>query len=41
MIKVVCGGVIPRQDHQFLLDAGVVGIYGPGTPITQVKLTEQ
>ena len=35
-IKVVCGGVIPRQDYQALTDAGVVGIFGPGTPITQV-----
>lgn len=35
-IKVVCGGVIPKQDHQALVDAGVVGIFGPGTPITQV-----
>ena len=40
-IKVVCGGVIPRQDHQALLDAGVVGIFGPGTPITQVNHADQ
>ncbi len=30
---VVCGGVIPAQDHPFLLDAGVAAIYGPGTNI--------
>ncbi|HEY1227253.1 MAG TPA: methylmalonyl-CoA mutase family protein, partial [Ramlibacter sp.] len=27
------GGVIPQQVYQFLFDAGVKGIYGPGTPI--------
>jgi methylmalonyl-CoA mutase len=32
-ILVVVGGVIPPQDHEFLYDAGVVGIYGPGTVI--------
>jgi methylmalonyl-CoA mutase len=32
-IVVVCGGVIPPQDHDFLLDAGVAAIYGPGTNI--------
>ena len=30
-IKVVAGGVIPAQDYQFLRDAGVQGIFGPGT----------
>jgi methylmalonyl-CoA mutase len=32
-IIVFVGGVIPRQDYAFLYDAGVKGIYGPGTPI--------
>ncbi|MDO5290403.1 MAG: methylmalonyl-CoA mutase [Pseudomonadota bacterium] len=32
-IVVFVGGVIPRQDYDFLYDAGVKGIYGPGTPI--------
>jgi methylmalonyl-CoA mutase len=32
-ILVVCGGVIPPQDHDFLLEAGVAAIYGPGTNI--------
>jgi len=32
-IAVVVGGVIPPQDYVFLYDAGVVGIYGPGTAI--------
>lgn len=34
-IKVICGGVIPPQDYADLYSAGVVGIYGPGTRITQ------
>ncbi len=32
-IIVFVGGVIPQQDYGFLYDAGVKGIYGPGTPI--------
>jgi methylmalonyl-CoA mutase len=32
-ILVVVGGVIPPQDYEFLYDAGVAGIYGPGTVI--------
>ena len=32
-IIVVCGGVIPPQDYDFLLQAGVSAIYGPGTAI--------
>jgi methylmalonyl-CoA mutase len=32
-IIVFVGGVIPRQDYDFLYAAGVKGIYGPGTPI--------
>jgi methylmalonyl-CoA mutase len=32
-IIVFVGGVIPKQDYGFLYDAGVKGIYGPGTPI--------
>jgi len=34
-IKVICGGVIPPQDYAELKSAGVVGIFGPGTRITQ------
>ncbi len=34
-ITVICGGVIPPQDYDFLLQAGVSGIYGPGTNIPQ------
>ncbi|MET4106544.1 methylmalonyl-CoA mutase [Hymenobacter sp. UYP22] len=32
-ILVIAGGVIPAQDYQFLYDAGVAGVYGPGTVI--------
>ena len=34
-IMVVAGGVIPQQDYDFLYDAGVFGIYGPGTKIAK------
>jgi methylmalonyl-CoA mutase len=34
-IKVFAGGVIPPQDYQFLRDAGVAGIYGPGTNVVE------
>ncbi|SEI72797.1 heterodimeric methylmalonyl-CoA mutase large subunit precursor [Dyadobacter koreensis] len=33
-ILVIAGGVIPSQDYQFLYDAGVKGIFGPGTIIS-------
>ena len=32
-ILVICGGIIPQQDYQFLYDAGVAAIFGPGTPV--------
>ncbi|MFT6153952.1 MAG: methylmalonyl-CoA mutase [Crocinitomicaceae bacterium] len=32
-IIVVAGGVIPKQDYNYLWDAGVKGIFGPGTKI--------
>jgi len=32
-ILVIAGGVIPEQDYQFLFDAGVAGVFGPGTII--------
>ena len=32
-VLVICGGVIPQQDYQFLYDAGVKAIFGPGTNI--------
>ncbi|MDP4226718.1 MAG: methylmalonyl-CoA mutase [Bacteroidota bacterium] len=33
-IMVIAGGVIPVQDYDFLYKAGVVGIFGPGTPVS-------
>jgi methylmalonyl-CoA mutase len=33
-IMVIAGGVIPAQDYQYLYDAGVSGIFGPGTVIS-------
>ena len=32
-IIVICGGVIPQQDHEFLYSKGVKAIFGPGTNI--------
>ena len=32
-ILVICGGVIPQQDYDFLKKAGVKAIFGPGTNI--------
>ena len=32
-ILVICGGIIPQQDYQFLYDAGVAAIFGPGTAV--------
>ena len=46
-ILVVCGGVIPSHDYEFLYNAGVAAIFGPGTSIpyaastTINKATEQ
>jgi methylmalonyl-CoA mutase len=34
-IMVVAGGVIPAQDYDFLYDAGVFGVFGPGTKISK------
>ncbi len=37
-IMVIVGGVIPPQDYQFLYDAGVIGIFGPGTVIAEAGI---
>lgn len=37
-IMVIVGGVIPPQDYQFLYDAGVAGIFGPGTVIAEAAI---
>jgi methylmalonyl-CoA mutase len=34
-ILVIAGGVIPSQDYQFLYDAGVAAIFGPGTSVSK------
>lgn len=41
-ILVVTGGVIPPQDYQFLYDAGVAAIFGPGTSVARAakQITE-
>jgi methylmalonyl-CoA mutase len=37
-IMVIAGGVIPAQDYQYLFDAGVSGVYGPGTKIAKAAI---
>ncbi len=37
-IMVIAGGVIPNQDYQFLYDAGVVGIFGPGSSVSTAAI---
>ena len=32
---VVAGGFIPQQDYDFLYEAGVFGVFGPGTKISK------
>jgi methylmalonyl-CoA mutase len=34
-ILVICGGVIPHQDYEFLYDKGVAAVFGPGTKIPE------
>ncbi|MEX0291638.1 MAG: methylmalonyl-CoA mutase [Flavobacteriaceae bacterium] len=33
-IMVIVGGVVPKQDYQFLFDSGAVAVFGPGTKIS-------
>lgn len=42
-IIVICGGVIPAQDYDFLYQAGAKAIFGPGTviPVAAQKLIEE
>ncbi len=37
-ILVIAGGVIPSQDYQFLYDAGVAAIFGPGTSVSKAAI---
>jgi methylmalonyl-CoA mutase len=38
-IIVICGGVIPPQDYEWLFAQGVSAIFGPGTPLLQAAET--
>jgi len=42
-IIVICGGVIPAQDYDFLYEAGAKAIFGPGTviPVAAQKIIEE
>ena len=35
---VIVGGVIPKQDYQYLFDAGAVAVFGPGTKISEAAI---
>ena len=35
-VKVVCGGIVPPEDHEALESAGVAAVFGPGTPVVAV-----
>ena len=37
-IKVICGGVIPPQDYDFLKEIGVTKVFGPGTSIPKAAI---
>lgn len=37
-IMVIVGGVIPKQDYQFLHDAGAAAVFGPGTKISDTAI---
>ncbi|WP_461640049.1 methylmalonyl-CoA mutase [Labilibaculum euxinus] len=37
-IMVTAGGVIPAQDYDFLYEAGVVGVFGPGTKVSKCAI---
>ncbi|MEM6514651.1 MAG: methylmalonyl-CoA mutase [Bacteroidota bacterium] len=37
-IMIIVGGVIPKQDYQFLFDAGAVAVFGPGTKISDAAI---
>ena len=37
-IMVIVGGVIPKQDYQYLFDAGAVAVFGPGTKISAAAI---
>ncbi len=38
-VIVVCGGVVPRADYDYLMERGVAAVFGPGTPVTGAAAT--
>ena len=38
-IMVIVGGVIPKQDYQYLFEHGAVAVFGPGTKISEAAIT--
>ena len=38
-IMVIVGGVIPKQDYEYLFEAGAVAVFGPGTKISDAAIT--
>ena len=37
-IMVIVGGVVPKQDYEFLKEAGATAIFGPGTKISDAAI---
>ncbi|BFP39578.1 methylmalonyl-CoA mutase [Flavobacteriaceae bacterium GF1] len=37
-IMVIVGGVIPKQDYDFLFDSGAMAVFGPGTKISEAAI---
>jgi methylmalonyl-CoA mutase len=35
-VKVVCGGIVPPEDHEELLRAGISAVFGPGTAVVSI-----
>ena len=35
-IKVICGGILPPADHQFMIDSGVSALFTPGSPLIEI-----
>ena len=38
-IIIIAGGVIPKQDYDYLLEHGAAAIFGPGTVIPEAAVT--
>ena len=38
-IMVIVGGVIPKQDYQYLFDHGTIAVFGPGTKVSEAAIT--